>query len=53
MTRFMSPDGVGEVIDHMPVLTDRTPTDRNTIVRVVRCVRGTVHFALECRPRFD
>ncbi|MFG3172057.1 glycoside hydrolase family 15 protein [Streptomyces sp. NPDC048200] len=53
VTRFMSPDGVGEVIDHMPVLTDRTPTDRHTIVRVVRCVRGTVHFALECRPRFD
>lgn len=53
VTRFMSPDGVGEVIDHMPVITDRTPTDRHTIVRVVRCVRGTVHFALECRPRFD
>ncbi|MEW2166880.1 glycoside hydrolase family 15 protein [Streptomyces sp. NPDC007084] len=53
VTRFMSPDGVGEVIDHMSVLTDRTPSDRHRLVRVVRCVRGTVRFALECRPRFD
>ncbi|MER5383848.1 glycoside hydrolase family 15 protein [Streptomyces sp. NPDC002688] len=53
VTRFMSPDGVGEIIDHMPVLTGPAPTDRHSLVRVVRSVRGTVHFALECRPRFD
>ncbi|KAB1977421.1 glycoside hydrolase family 15 protein [Streptomyces triticiradicis] len=53
VTRFMSPDGVGETIDHMPVLTGRTPSDRHGLVRVVRTVRGTVHFGLECRPRFD
>ncbi|MEU4169903.1 glycoside hydrolase family 15 protein [Streptomyces sp. NPDC026665] len=53
VTRFMSPDGVGEIIDHMPVLPGPTPTDRHTLVRIVRSVRGTVHFGLECRPRFD
>ncbi|MFF3409655.1 glycoside hydrolase family 15 protein [Streptomyces sp. NPDC002742] len=53
VTRFMSPDGVGEIIDHMPVLPGPTPTDRHSLVRIVRSVRGTVHFALECRPRFD
>ncbi|MFI9563391.1 glycoside hydrolase family 15 protein [Streptomyces rishiriensis] len=53
VTRFLSPDGVGEVIDHMPVIRSRTPSDRHTVVRVVRTVRGTVRFALECRPRFD
>ncbi|WP_328672420.1 glycoside hydrolase family 15 protein [Streptomyces sp. NBC_00328] len=53
VTRFMSPDGVGEIIDYMPVLPGPTPTDRHSLVRVVRSVRGTVHFALECRPRFD
>ncbi|CAM5502377.1 glycoside hydrolase family 15 protein [Streptomyces aurantiogriseus] len=53
VTRFMSPDGVGEVIDHMPVIRSRTPSDRHTVVRVVRTVRGTVRFALDCRPRFD
>ena len=51
VTRFMSPDGVGEVIDWMPPDRTRTPTDRHTLVRAVRAVRGTVQFALECRPR--
>ncbi|MFJ6938618.1 glycoside hydrolase family 15 protein [Streptomyces sp. NPDC101132] len=53
VTRFMSPDGVGELLDWMP--PDRTgrPTDRHGIKRVVRCMRGTVRFTLECRPRFD
>jgi GH15 family glucan-1,4-alpha-glucosidase len=36
VTRFMSPDGVGEVIDWMPPNTSRTPTDRHTLVRAVR-----------------
>ncbi|WP_405876403.1 glycoside hydrolase family 15 protein [Streptomyces sp. NBC_00005] len=53
VTRFMSPDGVGEIVDHMPVLPGPTATDRHQLVRVVRAVRGTVHFDLECRPRFD
>ena len=53
VTRFMSPDGVGEVIDWMPPNAGRTPTDRHTLIRTVRAVRGTVRFALECRPRFD
>jgi len=53
VTRFMSPDGVGEVIDWMPPNTSPTPTDRHTLMRVVRAVRGTVRFTLECRPRFD
>ncbi|MFG3120493.1 glycoside hydrolase family 15 protein [Streptomyces sp. NPDC048201] len=53
VTRFMSPAGVGEVIDCMPPDTALTPTDRHTVMRLVRAVRGTVRFALECRPRFD
>ncbi|MFF3940670.1 glycoside hydrolase family 15 protein [Streptomyces phaeofaciens] len=53
VTRFLSPDGVGEVLDHMPVIRSRTPSDRHTVVRLVRTVRGTVRFDLECRPRFD
>ncbi|GAA2804302.1 glycoside hydrolase family 15 protein [Kitasatospora sp. CM 4170] len=53
VTRFMSPDGVGEVVDWMP--PDRTdrPTDRHTLTRLVRAVRGSVRFTMECRPRFD
>lgn len=53
VTRFMSPDGVGEIADHMPVHEGLTPSDRHSLVRVVRAVRGTVRFNLECRPRFD
>ncbi|MFE5299010.1 glycoside hydrolase family 15 protein [Streptomyces sp. NPDC056632] len=52
VTRFLSADGVGELIDWMP--PDRTgrPTDEHAILRVMRCTRGNVTFALECRPRF-
>ncbi|MCX4751524.1 glycoside hydrolase family 15 protein [Kitasatospora sp. NBC_01287] len=53
VTRFMSPDGVGEVIDWMPPNSSRTATDRHTVIRTARTVRGTVRFELECRPRFD
>ncbi|MFF3327259.1 glycoside hydrolase family 15 protein [Streptomyces sp. NPDC002889] len=53
VTRFMSPDGVGEVVDFMPPDQTRTATDRHTLIRVLRAVRGTVDFSLECRPRFD
>ncbi|WP_371501203.1 glycoside hydrolase family 15 protein [Kitasatospora sp. NBC_00374] len=53
VTRFMSPEGVGEVVDWMTANTSHTPTDRHTLLRVVRAVRGTVRFVLECRPRFD
>ena len=53
VTRFLSPDGVGEVIDWMPPITLKTPTDRHTLHRAIRVVRGTVHFTMECRPRFD
>ncbi|MEV0637170.1 glycoside hydrolase family 15 protein [Streptomyces sp. NPDC050619] len=53
VTRFLSPDGVGEVVDFMPPDQTGTATDRHTLVRVVRAVRGSVDFTLECRPRFD
>ncbi|MEZ0093603.1 glycoside hydrolase family 15 protein [Streptacidiphilus sp. EB129] len=53
VTRFMSPDGVGEVIDWMPPDHSGQATDRHTLLRAVRAVRGTVRFTLDCRPRFD
>jgi GH15 family glucan-1,4-alpha-glucosidase len=52
ITRFLSPDGVGEVYDFMPVAGNR-PTDRHRLVRQCRVVRGTVKFVLELQPRFD
>jgi GH15 family glucan-1,4-alpha-glucosidase len=56
MTRFLRAEGVGEVIDFMPVQTDRTQSSsgvKHEIVRIARSVRGTVSFCLECLPAFD
>jgi GH15 family glucan-1,4-alpha-glucosidase len=52
ITRFLSPDGVGEVVDFMPVLEGKA-TDRHRLVRLVRGVRGTMRFRMEIQPRFD
>ncbi|WP_034273515.1 glycoside hydrolase family 15 protein [Actinospica robiniae] len=53
VTRFSTPDGLGEVIDWMTPLAGVPATDRHTLYRVVRVMRGTVTFTVECRPRFD
>jgi GH15 family glucan-1,4-alpha-glucosidase len=52
VTRFMSTDGVGEVLDFMPIAGDQA-TDRHRIVRMVRVVRGQMRFRLDCEPRFN
>jgi GH15 family glucan-1,4-alpha-glucosidase len=52
VTRFMTPDGVGEVHDFMPV-AEGGATDRHDLVRNIRVVRGTMRFAIEIQPRFD
>ena len=52
ITRFMTPGGVGEVLDFMPVIEGK-PTDRHRLVRHLRCARGTMQFQLEIQPRFD
>jgi GH15 family glucan-1,4-alpha-glucosidase len=52
VTRFMTPDGVGEVHDFMPIAGE-TATDRHRLVRNIRVVRGIMRFAIEIQPRFD
>ncbi|HKC26856.1 MAG TPA: glycoside hydrolase family 15 protein [Jatrophihabitans sp.] len=52
ITRFLTPDGVGELYDFMPVLGTEA-TERHRIVRMVRVVRGQMRFVMECEPRFD
>ncbi|MEU5529497.1 glycoside hydrolase family 15 protein [Micromonospora chersina] len=52
ITRFLSADGVGELVDFMPVTGDRA-TDNHRLVRMLRVVRGSMRFRLECRPRFN
>ncbi|EYF06372.1 glycoside hydrolase family 15 protein [Chondromyces apiculatus] len=56
LTRFLGADGVGEVCDFMPVHRDQSGNYKHgmhQIVRIVRAVRGKVHFRLTCRPAMD
>ncbi len=52
ITRFLSTDGVGEVIDFMPV-TGTEATDQHRLIRMIRVVRGQMTFVIECQPRFN
>src|SRR5262249_39768219 len=51
VTRFLHPDGIGEVEDYMPVGPGAPPAGQ--LVRRVRVVRGGLPFRAECRPAFD
>lgn len=51
LTRFLSPEGVAEILDFMPILSG--PGDRCRLIRIVRVVRGRLDFDVECRPAFD
>jgi GH15 family glucan-1,4-alpha-glucosidase len=54
LTRFLNNDGVGEVMDFMPI--EENPKDdvnAHHLYRVVHVVRGSVRFRMECFPKFD
>src|ERR1700759_4680876 len=52
ITRFLTPEGVGEVCDFMPVLHGEV-TARHRLVRVLRVVREQMTFVMDLQPRFD
>ncbi|MHA3771004.1 glycoside hydrolase family 15 protein [Verrucomicrobiota bacterium sgz303538] len=51
ITRFLSPEGVGEVQDFMPVGIPE-PGPRQ-MFRIVRATRGKIRFRMCCYPAFD
>ncbi|MBD0253593.1 MAG: glycoside hydrolase family 15 protein [Rubrobacter sp.] len=53
ITRFFSPDGVGEIIDYMPVGAHENGEGYHQVIRRVRVVRGEMAFRMECSPAFD
>ena len=53
VTRFLSPDGVGRVLDFMPVGSKNSSTLCNGVIRRVQSIRGTMLFRLECHPAFN
>ncbi len=52
VTRFLSKQGVGQVIDFMPVGLKATAPGYHGIIRRVQAIRGTLTFHLECFPAF-
>jgi GH15 family glucan-1,4-alpha-glucosidase len=53
ITRFLSPDGVGEITDYMPVGVPTREHGRHQVVRSVTAVRGAMPFRMECHPAFN
>ena len=53
VTRFLTEAGVGEVVDFMPIANPTFASDRHQLVRMFRCIRGEMTFALDIAPRFD
>src|SRR5690349_18903316 len=52
VTRFLSNDGVGEVVDYMPVRTN-LEDEEHLLIRRVRVARGSMRFRMECQPAFN
>jgi GH15 family glucan-1,4-alpha-glucosidase len=52
ITRFITEAGVGEVVDLMPP-AGAAATDHHRLVRMLRCVRGEMTFAVDLAPRFN
>ena len=53
ITRFLSPDGVGEITDFMPVGLPQKEQQLHQLVRRVHVVRGAMSFRMECFPAFN
>jgi GH15 family glucan-1,4-alpha-glucosidase len=50
LTRVLSPDGVAEISDFMPV---EEAMNSHNLVRRIKSVRGDIAVRMECAPRFN
>ncbi|MBI1789618.1 MAG: glycoside hydrolase family 15 protein [Acidobacteria bacterium] len=53
ITRFLSPEGVGEIIDYMPIGAPRGSQGYHGLIRLVKAVRGSMAFHVQCHPAFN
>jgi GH15 family glucan-1,4-alpha-glucosidase len=53
LTRFLSPEGVAEVTDFMPVGEAVGSHGHHQLIRSVAVVRGSMRLRVVCRPAFD
>ena len=51
ITRFLTPEGVGEITDYMPIHLEGHGTHQ--LIRRVGVVRGRMAFHVECTPAFN
>jgi len=52
ISRFLSPEGVGEITDYMPVGSGQHSA-HHQVIRRVRAVRGAMKFRMSCQPAFN
>ena len=53
ITRFLTPDGVGEIQGFMPIAESKKDVHRHRLIRRVEGVRGEMRFRVEMQPRFN
>ncbi|MCZ6776754.1 MAG: glycoside hydrolase family 15 protein [Ignavibacteria bacterium] len=53
VTRFLSPDGVAEIVDYMPVGAAARKFGCHKLVRRVNVLRGAMPYRIECQPAFN
>ena len=53
ITRFFTPEGVGELQGFMPIARTGEERHRHRLIRRVVAVRGEMRFRLDLQPRFD
>lgn len=53
VTRFLTEEGVCELIDYMPVGKSEIGAGENRLVRTIHIVRGKMKVRMECAPAFD
>ncbi|HVB21970.1 MAG TPA: glycoside hydrolase family 15 protein [Ktedonobacteraceae bacterium] len=53
ITRFLTPDGIGEMTDFMLVKPTEQGEHQSTLIRSVKVIRGSLSFEVACRPAFN
>ncbi len=53
LTRYLTPHGVAELTDFMPVGCDHDEGPPPTLIRQVHAVRGGFSFEVDCHPAFN
>src|ERR1700730_12038263 len=53
ITRFLTPHGVGEVTDFMPIKQAGNDMNQHYLMRFVQAVHGSLTFEMVCRPAFN